>query len=65
MLTLQVLDNPSPYTISMAMRVTREIARDMFTDDSGSTYEREIFGTRYVYDTAARTLTSYINGAEL
>jgi hypothetical protein len=64
MLTLYVKNNVSPYQVSMEMRVTREVARDMLNDDSGSTYEREVFGTLYVLNPVDRTITAYVNGAE-
>lgn len=53
----RIIHNPSPYQISMNMRVTRGVASDMFNDKSGSTYERDVFGTHYLYDPIAQTLT--------
>lgn len=53
------ITNPSPYQVSMAMRVTREVARDMLTDDSGSTYTRDVFGELVTLDPVARTLTTH------
>lgn len=65
MLKLSVRNNVSPYQVSTTLRVSRAIATDMLRDDSGSTYERNVFGTRYVLDPVAKTITAFIGGGEL
>lgn len=58
------LTDVSPYQVSMALRIPRDAARDMLSDTSGSTYERDVFGTHYTLDPVARTLTSEVIGVE-
>jgi hypothetical protein len=55
---MYTLTDVSPYQVSCAMRVSRDEAREMLADTSGSTYERDVFGTHYTLDPVARTLTA-------
>lgn len=63
MLTSAVLNNPSPYTLSMRMGIPRDQATVMHR--STETVVRDYFGTRYTYDGTERTLTIQVGGVEL
>lgn len=52
---MRTVIHPSPYQISMAFRVSRDVAQVML--DSGSSFDRDVFGERVRYDAATDTLT--------
>lgn len=64
-LTQTVRNNVSPYTVSMEMRVSREIAMEMCADKSGSVYERNVFGTTYIFNPIEKSLTIIVGHADL
>lgn len=52
---MRTITHPSPYQMSVAFRVSRDVAREMLA--SGSSFDRNVLGEMVRYDAATDTLT--------